>query len=93
MDPYLTGGWAAPGWAGVGGEARVLSCRFGGRLRRPGGRVSKKTVKALSVYRLIFLGAVAAILDLLHYPPPGAEPGSGISGQSLVGFPRTLAFG
>ena len=43
-----------------------------------------KLAKATCVFQLIILGAVAAILDLLHYPPPGAEPGSGISGRTLV---------
>ena len=30
------------------------------------------------------LGGEAAIFVLQHYPPPGAEPGSGISGQTLA---------
>ena len=47
--------------------------------------------KAMEIFRLIILGAVAAIPDLLHYPPPGSDPGSGMPGQSLAGFPRTLA--
>ena len=52
-----------------------------------------KIMKAACVYQAIHLSVRTAIHDLEHYPPPGAEPGSGISGQSLVGFPRTLAFG
>ena len=66
---------------------------LGGNLRGPGARAYMNFMKAGCIDQAIFIAAVAAILDLLHYPLPGAEPGSGISGQSLVGFPRTLAFG
>ena len=34
---------------------------------------------------------MAAVFDSRHYSRPGADPGSGIPGQSLAGFPRTLA--
>ena len=67
-NPYLTGGWAAPGWAGVGGEARVLSCRFGRNGREAGVRASTEFTKALWDLQLIILGAVEAISDFVHYP-------------------------
>ena len=60
-------------------------------MREPGVHASTDFVKAACVYQAILAEAVAAILDLLHYPPPGANPGSGIPGQSLAGYPRTLA--
>ena len=82
----------------LGGPALILNLVYvtgglGGNLRGPGARAYMNFMKAGCIDQAIFIAAVAAILDLLHYPPPGAEPGSGISGQSLVGFPRTLAFG
>ena len=82
----------------LGGPALILNLVYvtgglGGNLRGPGARAYMNFMKAGCIDQAIFIAAVAAILDLLHYPLPGAEPGSGISGQSLVGFPRTLAFG
>ena len=91
MDPYLTPGWAAPGWAGAVPGHALLSCRRGGKLGEAGVRASTEFKQALWDLQLIILGAVEAFSDFVHYPPPGSDPGSGMPGQSLAGFPRTLA--
>ena len=65
----LTGGLAAFGWAGVLPELALRHCRFGGNGGEAGQHASTDSEKATWILRLIVLGAVAAILDLLHYPP------------------------
>ena len=50
-----------------------------------------KLVKATWDLQLIILEYVGACPDFVHDPPPGPDPGSGMPGQSLAGFPRTLA--
>ena len=74
-------------------EHALLSCRRGGKLGEAGGRVSKKIEQALWDLQLIILEYVEAFSDSVHYPPPGPDPGSGISGRTLVRSHVSAALG
>ena len=59
-----------------GGPALILNLVYvtgglGGNLRGPGARAYMNFMKAGCIDQAIFIAAVAAILDLLHYPPSG----------------------
>ena len=63
----------------LGGPALILNLVYvtgglGGNLRGPGARAYMNFMKAACVDEAIFIGAVAAILDLLHYPLRGRSP-------------------
>ena len=89
----VTGGLAAFGWAGVLPELAHRHCRFGGRGGEAGQRAPMKLVQATIVKQADHLGYAAAIHDLRHYPPPGPDPGSGISGRTLVRSHVSAALG
>ena len=52
-----------------------------------------KLVQATIMNQADFAVAVAAILVSRHYPPPGPDPGSGISGRTLVRSHVSAALG
>ena len=89
----LPGGLAAFGWAGVLPELAHRHCRFGGNGGEAGVRAPTEIEQALWDLRLIMLGYLEACLDSVHYPPPGPDPGSGISGRTLVRSHVSAALG
>ena len=71
----------------LGGPALILNLVYvtgglGGNLRGPGARAYMNFMKAGCIDQAIFIAAVAAILDLLHYPLRGRSPAPASLGRA-----------